>query len=165
MQANRRPASPPDPGRQFTCAACAPPLLSAPVAHLAVKRTMKMILTFVLLSFVLTGCGQRDATIQRQLTGTWTRHFGNGCSVTNVIAPDGSYHCQLVGGPNGPTNTLEGTLIAKNGVLIDTVTKDSETNQQTPRVTQEQIVRIDGHQFVVSINNGATTATLDKVDR
>ena len=126
---------------------------------------MKTILTFVLLSFLLTGCGHRDATIQRELTGTWTRHFGNGCSVTNVIAPDGSYHCQLVGGPNGPTDSLEGTLIAKNVALIDTVTKDSETNQQTPRVTQEQIVRIDGHQLVLSINNVATNMTLDKVER
>jgi len=126
---------------------------------------MKSIITFVLLGFLLTGCGQRDATIQRQLTGTWTRHFGNGCSVTNVIAPDGSYHCQLVGGPNGPFDTLGGTIIAKNGVLINTVTKDSETNQQTPRVTQEQIVRIDGHQLVLSINNAATNVTLNKVER
>jgi hypothetical protein len=130
-----------------------------------IERTMKTILTFVLLSFFLTGCGHRDASIQRELAGTWTRHFGNGCSVTNVIAPDGTYHCQLVGGPNGPTDTLEGTMIARNGVLIDTVTKDSQTNQQTPRVTQSQIVRIDGHQLVLSINNGASRATLDKVER
>ena len=131
-------------------------------------KTMKTILTFVLwslLSFFLTGCDHRDATIQRELTGTWTRHLGNGCSVTNVIAPDGSYHCQLVGGPNGPTDTLEGTMMARNGVLIDTVTKDSQTNQPTPRVTQSQIVRLDGHQLVLSINNGAGRVTLDKVER
>jgi len=126
---------------------------------------MKTILTFVLLSLLFAGCSRRDATIQKELTGTWTHHFGNGGSATTVIAPDGSYHCQLVGGPNGPVDTLEGTLLAKNGVLIDTVTKDSETNQQTPRVTQEQIVRIDGHQLVLSINNGATKMTLDKDEK
>jgi hypothetical protein len=130
-----------------------------------IESTMKTILTFVLLSFFLTGCGHRDATIQKELAGTWTRHVGNGCIVTNVIAADGSYRCQLVGGPHGPTDTLEGTMIARNGVLIDTVTKDSETNQKTPRVTQEQIVRIDGHQLVLSMNNGATILTLDKVER
>ena len=126
---------------------------------------MKTILTFVLLSFFLSGCSQRDAAIQRQLTGTWTRQFGNGFRITNVIAPDGSYQCQIVGLTNGTIDSLEGRLIAKNGVLIDTVTKDSETNQQTPRVSQQQIVRIDGHQLVLSINNVATNMTLDKVKR
>jgi hypothetical protein len=129
-----------------------------------IERTMKTTLTFVLLSFLLAGCGHRDARIQSQLTGTWTRHFGNGCSVTNVIAPDGSYHCQLLGGSNGPTDTLEGTMIARNGALIDTVTKDSEMNQPTPRATQCQILRIDGHQLVLRINK-STEVTLDKVER
>jgi len=126
----------------------------------------KTTITFALLSFLFTGCGRSDATIQRELTGTWARHFGNGCSVTNVIALDGSYRCQLVGGSNGPTDILEGRLIAKNGVLIDTITKNSETNQQTPQVTQYQIVRIDGKQLVLSINKGTTNVMiLDKVER
>jgi len=34
VETNRRPASPLDAGRQFTCAVCAPPFLSAAVAHL-----------------------------------------------------------------------------------------------------------------------------------
>ena len=126
---------------------------------------MKTILTFVLLSLLLAGCSRRDATIQKELTGTWTRHSGADFAVTNVIAADGSYVCQLFGNPNGRVDTLEGTLIANNGVLIDTVTKDSETNQQTPLVMQWQIVSIDRHELVLSGNNGATKATLDKVER
>jgi hypothetical protein len=134
-----------------------------------IERTMKTILTFILLSFLLTGCSRRDATIQKELTGAWTRHSGNGFSVTNVIAPDGSYHCQLAGGSNGPVDILEGTLIAKDGVLIDTVTKDSETNQQTPRVMQWQIVHIDRHELVLNgkvfSDREAIKATFDKVGR
>jgi hypothetical protein len=130
-----------------------------------IERTMKTILTFVLLSLLLVGCSRSDATIQKELTGTWTRHSVVGFAVTNVIAADGSYVCQLFGNPNGRVDTLEGTLIATNGGLIDTVTNDSETNQQTPRAMQWQIVYIDGHGLVLSGNYGATKATFDKVER
>jgi len=122
-------------------------------------------ITFALLSFLLTGCGRSDATIQKELAGTWTRHFGNGGSITNVIALDGSYHCQLVYGSNEPAKTMEGTLIVKNGVLIDAVTKDIEPNLGAPRVAQEQIFHIDRHQLVLSINNGTAKMTFDKVER
>lgn len=128
---------------------------------------MKTILTFILLSLLAVGCSRRDATIQKELTGTWTRHPGS-VSIANVIAPDGSYHCQLVGAPNGTTDTLEGTLIAKSGVLIDTVTRDSETNQPTPRVMQWQIVRIDRHELVLSgkifADQPATVVTFEKAE-
>ena len=117
---------------------------------------MKTIRTFVLLGLLLTGCSRRDAAIQRELTGTWTCHFENGATVTNVVAPGGGYRCQLVGGPSGPTTTLEGTLIARNGMLIDTVTGDSHTNARLPRVMEWQIVRIDRHELVLSGKNGAT---------
>jgi hypothetical protein len=130
---------------------------------------MKTILTFVLLSFLLAGCSRHDATIQRELTGTWTRQFGNGFRITNVIAPDGSYQCQIVGLTNGTIDSLEGRLIAKNGVLIDTVTKDSDTNQQTPRIMQWQIVHIDSHGLALSgkvlSDAAAIEATFDKVER
>jgi len=116
---------------------------------------VKSILTFVLLGFLLTGCSRRDATIQRELTGTWTRHFENGVNVTNVIAPDGSYRCQLVGGPGGSTHSLEGTLVAKDGMLIDTMTSDGQANAHMPQVMQWQIVRIDRHELVLSGKNGA----------
>ena len=130
---------------------------------------MKTILAFVLLSLLLAGCSRRDTTIQKELTGTWTRQFGHGYQITNVIAPDGSYQCQIVGLTNGTINSLEGRLIAKNGVLIDTVTKDSNTNQQTPRVMQWQIVHIDRHGLVLSgkvlSDAEPIKATFEKVER
>ena len=130
---------------------------------------MKTILAFVLLSLLLAGCSRRDTTIQKELTGTWTRQLGHGFQITNVIAPDGSYQCQIVGLTNGAIDTLEGSLVAKNGVLIDTVRKDSDTNQQTPRVMQWQIVQIDKHELVLSgkvlSDAGAIKATFEKVEK
>jgi hypothetical protein len=131
---------------------------------------MKTILTFVLLSLLLTGCSRRDTTIQKELTGTWTRHFGNGLAITNIIMPNGSYQCQIVGLPNGTIDSLEGSMIAKNGVLIDTVTKDSsDTNQQTPRVIQWEIVHIDKHELTLSGKVYSDAApiktTMEKVEK
>ena len=91
-------------------------------------------LTFVLLSFLITGCSRRDATIQKELTGTWHRDYGHGFQITRVIAPDGSYQVQVVGLNNVTVGSSEGSLIAKHGVLIDTETKNSVTNVQTPRL-------------------------------
>jgi hypothetical protein len=134
-----------------------------------IERTVKTILAFVLLSLLLAGCSRRDATIQKELTGTWTRQFGHGFGITNVITPDGSYQCQLVSLTNGTIDSLEGSLIAKNGVLIDTVTKDSDTNQKTPRVMQWQIVHIDRHELVLSgkvlSDTEAIKATFERVER
>jgi hypothetical protein len=130
---------------------------------------MKTILTFVLLSFLLAGCSRRDATIQRELAGTWTRHLGDDFRITNVIAADGSYQCQIVGPTNGTVVSLEGTLIAKNGVLIDTVTRNSKENAETPQVIQWQVVHIDRHELVLSgkvlKDGGVIKATFEKVER
>lgn len=135
--------------------------------HELILGRNKFIIIFALFGFLLTGCNpsDNDAAIQKKLVGTWTHNFSNGCSVTNVIAVDGSYYCQLVAGPNGPTDIMEGALIARKGILIDTVTKDSQTNQQTPRVTQYQILHLDGKQLVLSINKKTTNVVMDKVQK
>ena len=129
---------------------------------------MKYTIPFILLIFLLVGCNRRDATIQRELTGTWHRDVG-GFQVTNVIAADGSYQVQVVGLNNITVGTSEGSLIAKNGVLIDTMTKNSVTNVQTPKVVQWQIVRIDKRELVMSstfnTDKGALVKTYEKVER
>jgi PBP1b-binding outer membrane lipoprotein LpoB len=135
---------------------------------------MKIILTLVLLSFLMAGCSRHgatiqkesngttdatntftsvlssDTTIQNELIGTWHRDFGHGFQITNVITADGSYQGRVVGLNNVTVGSSEGSLIAKNGVLIDTMTKNSNTNVQTPQVVQWQIVHIDKHELVMS---------------
>jgi hypothetical protein len=134
---------------------------------------MKSSLTFVLLSFLIAGCSRRDAAVQKELTeassttnafspflsndatiqkeliGTWHRDSGS-FQVTNVIAWDGSYHGMVVGANNITVNSSEGSFIAKNGDLIVTTTKNSNTNMQTPQVVQWQIVHLDERELVMS---------------
>ena len=133
-----------------------------------IELTVKTILTFVLLSFLITGCSRRDATIQKELAGTWHRAAG-GFQVTNVIAADGSYQVQVVGLNNVTVGITEGSLIAKNGLLIDTMTKNSNTNVQTPKVVQWQIVHIDKHELVMSsqfnTDKGPLEKTYERVER
>jgi hypothetical protein len=130
---------------------------------------MKTMLAFVLLSFLMAGCNRRDATIQKELTGTWHRDYGHGFQITNVIAADGSYQAQVVGLNNVTVGGSEGSLIAKNGVLTDTMTKNSNTNVQTPQVVQWQIVHLDERELVMSskfnTDKGAFVKTYEKVER
>jgi hypothetical protein len=125
---------------------------------------MKTILTFVLTSLLLAGCSRRDATIQGNLTGTWTHDWGNGIHGTSVIASDGGYQCEISGFTNGRVVRLEGTMIVKHGVLIDTLTTDSQTNAQTPRIFQWQIDHMNNHEFVLSSTNLTTKAIFNKVE-
>lgn len=150
--------------------------LAEPLAHRRdfgssgfIQRTMKRTFTCLLLGVLLAGCGRRAATIQKELTGTWTRHWGLGFSITNVIAPDGNYESWLFNPTTGTTHTLQGRMIAKHSILIDTVTNDSGTNLQTPRVVQWQIEHIDSNELVIIskilADRPATVVTFEKVER
>ncbi len=102
---------------------------------------MKFTITFILLGLLLTGCGrnnakvqqQSDAMIQQQLTGTWDELTGTRDETrdyfksTRVLSPSGSFEFQIAG-TNGIIVKEEGTLLAKAGDLIVTVTNDSRTN-------------------------------------
>ena len=120
-----------------------------------------------MLTQLLAGCGRRDATIQKESTGTWHRDL-DFFHVTNVIASDGSYQLQVVGVNNVTVNSLEGSLIAKNGVLIETTIRDSNTNVQTPLVVQWQILHIDKHELAISsqfnTDKAALVKTYEKVE-
>jgi hypothetical protein len=130
-----------------------------------IDTLMKTILTFVLTSLLLAGCSRHDAMIQSNLTGTWTHDWGQGIHSTSVIASDGDYQCEIFGLTNGRVVRLEGTMIVKHGVLIDTVTTDSQTNAQTPRVQQLLIDHMNNHEFVLSSPNLTTKAIFEKVER
>jgi PBP1b-binding outer membrane lipoprotein LpoB len=146
---------------------------------------MKTLLTFVLLIFLIAGCSRRaatsqkvlndtadatntltpvssgDATIQKELIGTWHRDAGS-FQVTNVITADGSYQGQVVGANNITVNSSEGSYIAKNGVLIVTTIKNSNTNMPTPEVVEWQIVHLDEHELTISSQFNADKAPLVK---
>jgi hypothetical protein len=72
VETNRRPASPFTTGRQFESASCAPPSLSAAVAHLwrwTETVSMSPLLVGLSLLVCLAGCASRPGPIARQTAG------------------------------------------------------------------------------------------------
>jgi len=128
---------------------------------------MKYTIPFILITFLLAGCSRRDATIQKELTGTWHRDYYHTWQITNVIASDGKCQSQVFGSNNVMVSSSEGSLIAKNGVLIQTMIQKSDTNMQTPQVVQWQIVHLDKHKLVMKFvsNKGDLVKTYERVER
>ena len=110
---------------------------------------MKNTITFIFLGLLLTGCSHSDSEIQRQLTGTWVE-TGDSFRSTRVVSPSGSFDFQISGLTNGVTVKEEGTLLARDGGLIITLTKDSRTNAAfSPQGLRGRIVRLNDQEMVV----------------
>jgi hypothetical protein len=91
-------------------------------------------------------------------------------SSTVTIDRSGNYVCHLVTQrESGPTrtNALEGTFQIKDRVLLDTVTKDSNTNAVLPMITRARIVRIDEGEMILKwdMAEGVESATNEVVFR
>lgn len=126
---------------------------------------MKYSIPFILLTLLLAGCGCRDAKIQQQVTGTWVVHYGGDIRCTNTIRPDGGYSASVTGFPDGHTISVEGTMVAKGGDLIETITSDSETNQPVPIVVRGHIITLDDHQMITKWDaKQAETTVAQKVE-
>jgi hypothetical protein len=121
---------------------------------------MKYTITLILLSLLLTRCGRRDAKIQQQVTGTWVVHYGGDIRCTNIIRPDGGYTATVTGFPNGSVIRIEGTILARGGDLIETITSDSETNQNVPIVVRGHIISLDDHQMITKWDAKQVTTTV-----
>jgi hypothetical protein len=97
-----------------------------------------------------------DNKIQKTLPGTWLfeARYASGSSNewTVEVAQDASYVSTVVvpGRTNGPWSIhQEGTWRVKDGVLIDTITKDSQTNAPVPNTNYARIVSIDDQKLVL----------------
>jgi hypothetical protein len=118
----------------------------------------------VLISLLVVGCGHSDAKIQQGLAGTWDIDKGFGVHGTVVTDLDGNYKSQFTGYKDGHISIVEGTLLVKDGVLVDTVTKDNATNA-VPRIYRGQIVRIDKDEFVMREEQDAYDTVAKRVDK
>ena len=116
------------------------------------------IIAVILLSLMLTACGRRDAKIQHDLVGTWDVDLGQNFHSTTVIHSDGTFEAQVSGYTNGEIVKIEGTFRAKDGDLVDTVTKSSMTNRPVPYVLHGHLISIDDHECVMKWD-GATNET------
>jgi hypothetical protein len=107
---------------------------------------------------LLTNCRQKgDAEVRRNLPGSWIAagpdsaggHFSN----MITVARDGDYVAHVVSqySSDGVERTYEtaGKFEVRDGMLIDTMTKHSNTNAVLPYTFRSRIVRFDGRELVL----------------
>lgn len=123
--------------------------------NLLVRLTLTIFAVLLLVAACKRHEESADNKIQKTLPGTWVfeARYASGSSnqVTIEVAQDASYVCTvfLPGRTNGPRSIRqEGTWRVKDGVLIDTTTKDSQTNAPMPRTNYARVVGIDDHKLV-----------------
>src|SRR5262245_44507920 len=100
--------------------------------------------------FLLSGCNRKeDAANRQKLVGSWivegSYPHGGHFKRAITVAPDGHYTCQIASvNPHDSitrTSNIAGTFEINDGVLIDTVTKHSNSNAVLPIVSRGRIVR------------------------
>jgi hypothetical protein len=79
---------------------------------------------------------------------------------TIKVASNGSYTCQITS--HSPSDGLrksglEGTFQVKDGVLIDTMTKNSNTNAVLPMISRYRILRADDRELVLESKTSYST--------
>ena len=130
-------------------------------------RPVKLALTFCAVVLLATACNRQeasgDAQIRKLLPGVWkleSPEQSENPSKINLafnsaitVGPDLSYVCTLTipARTNGPRMVhMEGSWEVRDGALIDTITKHSQTNAPVPMVSTGLVVRIDERELVVT---------------
>src|SRR5664279_3373026 len=106
------------------------------------SAAMKTLFTLLAVSLLLTGCERRDGAngnpadpeASKRLVGVWSLHRdylqGGSCDSLTTVRPGGHYLSEMtVGRSNGVVKfEFEGNLELKDGMLVDTITRDTQTN-------------------------------------
>ena len=95
-----------------------------------------------------------DAQVRQMLPGTWALSWGDSAHSTNIVGVDGRYTCRITDPRHSRAIELEGTFQVTDGVLIDTVTKNSQPNSFVPSVYRGRIIRADGSEMIVAFTEG-----------
>lgn len=99
------------------------------------------------LSAIVADSPPSDAVTQQRIVGTW---FMNWMILqrTTTIATNGDYvSYDVSNGVHPQTNKFEGTIEIKDGLMIDTITKNSYTNMSVPLVSTNVIIRLTDHEL------------------
>jgi hypothetical protein len=121
--------------------------------------------TFLLLATILAmaACKRHEdsvlsstAVARKKLTGVWVSQVaipsGGSMESTLTVASDGSYLCALSVHTlsNGVRKVeLQGSFRVEEGYLIDTTTKNSQTNAPVPTTERARIIRIDDAEIIL----------------
>jgi hypothetical protein len=138
--------------------------------------SLRALCLLLLSALVLTACRrQNDDEVRRDLPGTWVVEgdsvFGGHFKSTSKIDDQGNYFCQLLS-RNGSdalirTSNIAGTFQVKDGMLIDTILKHSNTNAALPIISKARILRVDADTMVIRYepSDGFAAPTNDVVFR
>jgi len=126
--------------------------------------------TFALLTLVIfVGCGHQndtsDTAVRKNLPGTWHSDVAPQTESKFMVSANGDFECKTTfqGDTNGmQTIELEGTFQVKDGILIETVTKSSQTNAHVPFVSRARVIQADDHEMVISPLNRTNRIVWEK---
>ncbi len=121
---------------------------------------MKFALAFFGLCLLLAACSHRDAPvplasdaeIKKVLPGTWvleTNIDGSNFRSVTTVAPNGDYVSQIESKTG--TRRLEGTWQVKDGCVIDTTTKNSDSNVHLPYTVRMPVIRADARELLIKV--------------
>jgi hypothetical protein len=131
---------------------------------------VRFAITFLGLAVILVGCHRHDepkpptedARLQQKLIGIWSLHIdkdtggqtyagGQTFDSSLTVASNGAYAAELTtAGSLGVRKfKIEGTMEIKDGFLIDTMLKHSNTNFTHSSVSRARIIRFDDNELFV----------------
>jgi len=125
---------------------------------------MKAIVIVATICFVVLGCTRSGSDVQ--LAGRWTLDEtdsqGNGFQSSTVISNDGQYVCSYtVFTTNGAIKgVIEGGFEQRGELLIDTMTKHSNTNATLPHTSTARILDYDGGSLTLQWEEMTNAAVL-----
>jgi uncharacterized lipoprotein NlpE involved in copper resistance len=133
---------------------------------------MKIALKLLLLTLLLMGCARPEpkSGTTRNLAGTWVCVLDvpdhPHAETTTVVGADGHYSTHAKVTISNLSNRvwtadLEGTLEIKDGILVDTVTKDSQ-HTSLPRTLRAHVVRMNDNELVVKCEGSENESILRK---
>jgi hypothetical protein len=118
---------------------------------------MKTAFTIVTLSLVMFGCGRRDAQLQKEVVGDWTRDGYFEMS----LSPDGSFVSHWT--TTNKNLTYQGTWKIQDGSVVSTITNciaEGTTNyERVGSVERWAVIRADSTGLVYSNNNQVVSLT------
>ena len=118
---------------------------------------MKIAMTCLMVIQLLAACSRRDepkpasqVAGRNKMAGNWlwTNAYMKGAF---TVESNGNYVGVLkrVGSNHLRNIEMQGVMEIKDGVMIETVTKDTQTNGAVPRTSRAQIIRMDEREMVL----------------
>ena len=124
---------------------------------------------FIAISFAILGCSRSGSEIK--LVGKWTLDEtdsrGTGFRSSTVIDDNGHYRCQYsVSTTNGVMEGfIEGVFKQTGELLVDTMTKHSNTNAPLPHSSKVRILSYDGQTLTLRWDGMTNPVVLQREQR